>query len=145
MISKICVITAIFSLLIISGCTKDQYIKPDLGKSKAEIILKPGEFRVIKNVYGEASTPFLFWLDITPFMKGIGQPTVPVFSFQLGDPNIHERAMRDLHSQHDLRGKPQVLHNFLVEWTLANYLGLFAILKLSISAEVIEFTEQEAL
>ena len=66
---------------------------------------------------------------------------MPVIAFQLGKPNLHEQVMRDLHSHHDLQGKPQILHNFLEEYTLANYLGLFAILKLTISAEVIEFTE----
>ena len=129
-------------LLTVTGCNKDMSVKPDLGKTKAEIILRPDEFRVVKTIYGEASTSFLFWIDISPVLKSISQAPVPVFSFQLGKPNLHERAMRDLHKQHDMQGKPQILHNFLEEWTLANYLGLYAVGTLSISAEVIEFTEQ---
>jgi hypothetical protein len=68
-----------------------------------------------------------------------------VISFELGKPNLHARAMRNMLNQHDLRGKPQILHNLMEEWTLANYLGLYAILKLSISAEVIEFTDNSDL
>ena len=142
MTRKIWAITAMLALLIIAGCSKDRSIKPDLGKNKAEIILRPGEFRVVKTIHGEASSSFLFWINFSPVLKSMSQSPVPVISFELGKPNIHERAMRDLHSQHDLQGKPQILHNFLVEWNLANYLGLYAILKLSISAEVIEFTRK---
>ena len=142
MISKKMAITAILALLVVTGCSKDKSVKPNLGKNKAEIILRPGEFQVVKNIYGEASSSFLFWIDITPALQSLNQVPVPVISFQLGKPNLYERAMRDLHNKHDLQGKSQILHNFLEEWTLANYLGLFAILKLSISAEVIEFTER---
>ena len=62
-------------------------------------------------------------------------------AFALGNAALKVRAMQDLHSKHDLTGKPQVLHNFVEEWSIANYLGLFAIMRLSITAEVIEFTE----
>ena len=145
MIIKIMTITAILAFLIVTGCSKDKSVKPELGKNKAEIILRPGEFQVVKTIHGEASTSFLFWIDITPALQSINQAPVPIISFQLGNPNLYERAMRDLHNQHDMQGKPQILHNFLEEWTLANYLGLFAILKLSISAEVIEFTKKSDL
>jgi hypothetical protein len=50
--------------------------------------------------------------------------------------------MEDMHRKHDLVGKPQVLHNFVEEWSLANYLGLFAIQRVTITAEVIEFLEK---
>ena len=139
---KIWVITTMLALLITTGCSKDKSIKPDLGKNKTEIILRPGEFRVVRTVQGEASTYFLFWVDISPALQSMNQAPVPVISFELGKPNLHQRAMRDLNSQHNLQGKPQILHNFMEEWTLANYLGLFAVLKLSISAEVIEFTRK---
>ena len=145
MTRKIWAITAMLALLITAGCNKDKSIKPDLGKNKTEIILRPGEFRVVKTIHGEASTYFLFWVDISPAMKAIGNSPVPVISFELGKPNLHQRAMRDLINQHDIQGKPQILHNFLEEWSLANYLGLFAILRLSISAEVIEFTKKSDL
>ncbi|RLA16823.1 MAG: hypothetical protein DRQ62_15660 [Gammaproteobacteria bacterium] len=143
MISKISVITVMLALLAVSGCNKDKSVKPDLGKNKTEIILSPGEFQVVKTIHGKASTSFLFWIDFSPVLKSIDKASVPVISFQLDKSNIHERAMHDLHKQHDLQGKPQILHNFLEEWTLANYLGLYAIRKLSISAEVIEFIERD--
>jgi hypothetical protein len=44
-----------------------------------------------------------------------------------------------------MRGKPQLLHNVVEEWTVANYLGLYAVLRVSISADVIEFTGGTAL
>ena len=131
------------ALLAVSGCNKDKSVKPDLGKNKTEIILSPGEFQVVKTIHGQAATSFLFWIDFSPVLKSIDKASVPVISFQLDKSNIHERAMHDLHKQHDLQGKPQILHNFLEEWTLANYLGLYAIRKLSISAEVIEFIERD--
>ena len=145
MLSKQLAIVTMLTLLITTGCNKDRSIKPNLGKNKTEIILRPGEFRVVKTIQGEASTYFLFWIDLSPAMKAISKSPVPVISFELGKPNLHQRAMRDLNSQHDLQGKPQILHNFLEEWSLANYLGLFAILRLSISAEVIEFTRKSDL
>lgn len=143
--SKTWIITTMLVLLITTGCSKNKSIKPELGKSKTEIILKPGKFHVVKTIHGEASSYFLFWIDISPALKSMNQAPVPVISFELGKPNIHQRVMRDLNSQHNLQGKPQILHNFLEEWNLANYLGLFAILKLSISAEVIEFTRKNEL
>ena len=145
MINKIWAITAIITLLIATGCSKNNSIKAELGKSKEEITLRPGQFKLVKTIHGEASSSFLFWVDFSPVMKSFSKSPVPVISFELGKPNLHDRAMRDLLNQHDLRGKPQILHNFLEEWTLANYLGLFAVLKLYISAEVIEFTEKSDL
>ena len=143
MIRKIWLTAFMLCVFIASGCSKDQSVKSDLGKSKTEIILRPGEFRVVKTIQGEASSSYLFWLDFSPILRSFSQSPVPVIAFQLGSPNLHERAMRDLYSQHDLQGKPQILHNFLEEYTLANYLGLYAVIKLSISAEVIEFTGNE--
>ncbi len=42
-----------------------------------------------------------------------------------------------LHSEHDLLGKPQIPHNFLEEWSLANDLGLFAVKRLTITADAL--------
>ena len=140
MLSKISVVAVLLALLTVTGCNKDKSVKSNLGKTKTEIILKPGEFKFVKTVHGEASSSFLFWLDFSPILVSLNQPPVPVISFRLGSPDVYTRAMRDLYSQYDLQGKPQILHNFLEEWTLANYLGLYAVQKLTISAEVIEFT-----
>ena len=116
---------------------------PNHGKNKAEIVLKPGEFRIVKAVRGEASCPFLFWIDIPSAIESKVGIDMPLITFALGNSNLRELAMRDLHSKHDLLGKPQILHNFIEEWTIANYLGIFAVVKVSISAEVIEFTEDK--
>lgn len=145
MISKLAAIIIVLALLTVSGCNKYKSVKADLGKSKKEILLKPGQFKLVKTIQGEASSSFLFWIDISPALQSINQSPVPVISFELGKPDLHARAMRNMLNQHDLRGKPQILHNLMEEWTLANYLGLYAVLKLSISAEVIEFSDNSDL
>ncbi len=122
---------------------KDKSAKPNLGKTKTEIFLKPSEFKFVKTIHGEATSSFLFWIDFSPALRSFNQPPILVLSFQLGHPDIYTRAMRDLNSQHRLQGRPQILHDFLEEWTLANYLGLYAVQTLSISAEVIEFTSTD--
>lgn len=126
--------------LVATGCATTKTVIPDLGKNKTKITLKPGEFRIVKTITGEASCPFLFWIDVPPQFKSSTGINAPILAFDLGDPNLHKLAMKDLHSKHDLKGKPQILHNILEEWSIANYLGLFAILKVTITAEVIEFT-----
>ncbi len=129
--------------LMLSGCASSKMGAPNHGKNKAEIVLKPGEFRIVKAVRGEASCPFLFWIDIPSAIESKAGIDMPLITFALGNSNLRELAMRDLHSKHDLLGKPQILHNFIEEWTIANYLGIFAVVKVSISAEVIEFTEDK--
>ena len=133
------------------GCASSMAIAPNLGKNKAKITLNPREFRVVKTVIGEASSPYLFWIDLPSSIQSqfayssVEAKPTPLVSFELGNRNLHQLAMKDLLSKHDLRGKPQILHNILEEWTLANYLGLFAILRVKISAEVIEFIGKDKL
>ena len=93
---------------------------------------------------GQASCPFFLYIDPPPGVKGVLglAPSTPAINFALGSSSLRVRAMQDLHRKHDLVGKPQILHNFVEEWTLSNYLGLFAIQRLTITAEVIEFTEK---
>lgn len=140
---KIYVFMALLFILAASGCATTKTVMPNLGKNKAKITLNPGEFRVVKTITGEASCPFLFWIDLPSSVKSYAGINFPLLSFDLGDPHLHHLAMKDLHSKHDLKGKSQILHNILEEWSVANYLGLFAILKITITAEVIEFTGKE--
>lgn len=134
---------AMFILLTTSGCTKAPSVKLSLGKIETKIKLKPGEFTVIGAVTGEASCPYLFWIE-NPFEEHSynSSSPVPFIALELGNPHLRKRAMQDLYSKHDLQGKPQVLHNIIEEWSVASYLGLFAILKVSVMAEVIEFSDQ---
>ena len=130
---------AILILVTASGCTTAPLVVNDPGKVEAKINLKPGEFKVVGAVKGEASCPYLFWIDIYSPERTKPSP-VPLFAIELGNPHLLELAMQDLYSKHDLQGKPQILHNVIEEWSVANYLGLFAIRKVSFMAEIIEFT-----
>ena len=143
--NKFRVIITMLVILAVTGCATNETNMPNLGINKAKITLNPGEFRVVRIVRGEASSSYLLWIVDPTSLPSMSKIPMPLIDFQLGGSDLHERAMQDLNSKHDLRGKPQILHNLLEEWTLANYLGLFAILKVSITAEVIEFTEKSEL
>ena len=132
----------VLAFLLSSGCASEVVRLPDLGKVKPKLVLEPGSFRVVRTVTGRASAPSFLYFDPPPAIKtALGIPaSQPALTFSLGDMALRVRAMRELHRQHDLVGKPQVLHNFVEEWTVANYLGLFAITRLTITAEVVEFT-----
>ena len=130
---------------VLAGCTRSVGRAPDVDTVNPKLVLNEGEFRVVGIVRGQASCPFLLYLPEESSLwflawMDVSERPIPLIGFALGDPALHLRAMEDLHSKHDLLGKPQILHNFLEEWTVANYLGLFAIQRLTITAEVLEFT-----
>ena len=129
------------ALLSLVGCTTAVEISPDIDKIKPKLALREGGFRVVRSVTGRASCPYLLFLDVPMgFLNPIGiSADPPAIAFAIGDAALRVRAMEELHQKHDLVGKPQVLHHFVEEWSRANYLGLFAIQRLTISAEVIEF------
>jgi hypothetical protein len=126
------------------GCTTEFALPRELGQVRPKLVLHPGSFQVVRTVTGRASAPALLYFDPPPGIKAaLGIPaSQPAVSFGLGDMALRVRALRDLHQQHDLVGRPQVLHNFVEEWTVANYLGLFAIIRVTMTAEVLEFTEE---
>ena len=141
-VQKLWFVIAILTLVTASGCTSSPLVTNDLGKVEAKINLKPGEFKVVGAVKGEASCPYLFWIEI--YNPESTEPSpIPLFAIELGNPHLLELAMQDLYSKHDFQGKPQILHNVIEEWSVANYLGLFAIRKVSYMAEIIEFTDKE--
>jgi hypothetical protein len=137
---------AAIALVAVAGCTTYRSVGPELGSVKPKLQLSGADFRLVRRVTGEASARFLFWIDIPDTIqraafKNLANP-LPVLTIALDDPQLRERAMAALHRQHDLRGKPQVLHNVVEEWTVANYLGLYAVVHVTISADVIEFTRR---
>ena len=142
-IRKVWIAVLIPWLLSLAGCASEVVLTPDVDKVKPKLVLNEGEFRVVRTVSGKASCPYLLYLDLPDSLLGVVGISIsaPPVAFALGDAALHVRAMEDLHSKHDLLGKPQILHHFLEEWTLANYLGLFAVRRLTITAEVLEFTE----
>lgn len=126
----------------LAGCANEKALDRDVYKIAPKLILKQGAFRVVRTVRGQASCPYFLYIDPPPAIKGAFgiSASAPALTFALGDSALKVRAMEDLHRKHDLLGKPQILHNFVEEWTLANYLGLFAIMRVTITAEVLEFT-----
>ena len=96
-------------LLLLAGCASEVLV-PDVDKAKPKLVLNQGEFRVVRTVSGRASCPYLLYIDLPDSLLGaVGiSSTVPV-AFALGNAALHVRAMEDLHSKHDLLGKPQIL------------------------------------
>jgi len=129
-------------LLLLAGCASEVVLAPDVDKVKPKLLLNEGEFRVVRTVSGRASCRYFLYFAIPDSLLGVVgiSRAAPLIAFALRDAALHVRAMEDLHSKHDLLGKPQILHHFVEEWTLANYVGLFAIKRLTITAEVLEFT-----
>jgi len=110
-----------------------------------EFVLAPGTYQVVGRFEGYASCPFLFWIDIPDLWEQSSFGVrIPLLSFALGDPNLRSRALADLHTKVEIQGKRRVLHNIMEETTVANYLGLFAIYEVTVSAEVIEFTGSQS-
>jgi hypothetical protein len=135
---------ALTACVALAGCATYHSGPLEVGRMKPKLQLSGADFRLVRRVTGEAETPFLFWIDIPDSIQkaafeNLANP-IPVLTIALGDPRLRERAMAALHHQHDLRGKPQLLHNVVEEWSVANYLGLYAVLRVSISADVIELT-----
>jgi hypothetical protein len=136
-------LVALLLVIAASGCADTRFKRRDDPEVVARIVLDPGRFHVIQTVQGNASCPYLFWIAIPSALSeamGFRVP-IPLIAIQLGDAELHERAMRDLHDQVDMIGKPRLLHNFIEDWSVAGYLGLFGITRLTVTAELIEFVE----
>ena len=131
-------------LLGLSGCAAGHPSPSFTSTPTTEFVLAPGTYKVVGRVEGYASCSFLFWIDIPDAWETRAGFSIPLLSFALGDPYLRSRAMADLHSKVEIQGKRQVLHNIMEETTVANYLGLFAIYEVTVSAEVIEFTGSQS-
>jgi hypothetical protein len=131
-------------LLGLSGCAVGHPSPEFISPSQPDFLLKPGTYQVVGRVEGHASCPFLFWVDIPQGWQSRAGVSIPLLSFALGDTDLRTQAMADLHTKVEIQGKRRILHNIMEEMTVANYLGLFAILDVSISAEVIEFTGSQS-
>jgi len=131
-------------LLGLSGCAAGHPSPSFFNPSQPDFVLNPGTYQVVGRVEGYASCPFLFWIQIPDYWQLQEGASIPLLSFALGDANLRSRAMADLHTKVEIQGKRQVLLNIMEEVTVANYLGLFAILDITISAEVIEFTGSQS-
>ena len=134
-------ILLLVGLLGVSGCAVGHSTPEVTSASQPDFLLKPGTYQVVGLVEGRAWCPFLFWIDLPDSWEASTYGfSIPMLSFALGQTDLRTQAMADLHSKVEIQGKRRVLHNIMEEVTVANYLGLFAILDVTISAEVIEFT-----
>ena len=104
------------------------------------IVLEGKNFRIKKSkIQASASCQYLF-----PF-SGVavaGIPLVPPGGIALGDPALYEQAYRKLREQAALEGKAAQIHNVTEEVTLTSYLNIIGDLKVMLTADVIEFTDE---
>ena len=113
------------------------------GAVSKRMTLAGANFRVVNShVEGEATCPHVLFFQYPTSLQGsLGFPSAS--GIAIGDPDLLERAMADLHTKHDLTGKPQQLHNIVEEWSISNYAGIYAEVSVKITAEVVEFLDDE--
>lgn len=123
---------AVLAACMVAGCTAyNPQSHFEVSKVKAEFEGK--NFVVSKvGVQGSASAPFLFGSGQGPCALGI----------MLADDDIQRRAMTDLVSQADLKGKPAFFHNVNTEWTTVGIPFLYVDHRLTVTADVVEFTDE---
>jgi len=114
------------------------------GIVKKRVTLAKDNFRVAKShVEGEAWCGHIFFVQYPEALQsGLGFPSAT--GIPLGNPDLIERAMADLHSKYDIKGKAQTLHNIVEEWSYSNYAGLYGEVGVKITAEVVEFLDTES-
>lgn len=115
------------------------------GQRESEAITKEmafttSNFRIVKtDVQGTASCPYLFYFTAPHPMiaqiLGFGNAGIA-----LGNPDLYEQAMASLHEGHPIFEKSQQFHNVVEEWDVTSYFGVYAIVKLTLTADVVEFT-----
>jgi hypothetical protein len=119
---------------------------PDLPEdpSSAESGLGQGLFRVVKDhVEGEACCSHILYLQYPGWLNTLFKLGLPYATgIALEDNDLRKRAMADLRKNHELRAGTERLNNIIEEWSVSNYLGLYAEITLKISAEVVEFVQE---
>lgn len=60
----------------------------------------------------------------------------------LGNPELYEQTYAKLREQAALEGKAAQLYNITEEITVVSYLGIYGTIKLTVTADVIEFTDE---
>ena len=99
--------------------------------SKTKTVLEANNYEVKKlGVQATGSCPYLFVLSTK-----IGSVGIP-----LGDTAILKKAMIDFHRQAQMLGKSAFLHNINVEWTVRGIPGIAMVKRVTITADVYEFT-----
>ena len=134
-------------LLTIAGCTV--YSSRTQPESTAEPIVEKqtspdGNFHVVRDhVEGEASCAHLLYMQYPGWLQKILILKLPYATgIALGNSDLRERALADLYTKHDFQGDTQQFNNIIEEWSISNYLGIYAEVKLKVTAEVIEFDRE---
>jgi len=132
-----CLMPVILAALLVASltgcCTYKHQSFWEVTKMKAE--LESNNFVVRKlGVQGTESCPFLFGIG--------GNLSFPVSGIPLGDPRLLKNAMMDFHRKADLKDKPAFLHNINVEWTKRGVPCFFLVRRVTITADVVEFTDE---
>ena len=60
----------------------------------------------------------------------------------LGNPELYEQTYAKLREQAALEGKAAQLYNITEEITVVSYLGIYGTIKLTVTADVVEFTDE---
>ena len=107
-------------------------------------IFPSGNFHVVRDhVEGEASCAHLLYMQYPGWLQKVLTLKVPYATgIALGDADLRERAMADLYTKHVFQGDTQRFNNIIEEWSISNYLGIYAEVKLKVTAEVIEFDRE---
>ncbi len=121
-------------LTAFSGCTT--YTSQSFWEvTKTKVELEGGNFRVRQlGAQGTASCPYLFGIG--------GKAGLPVTGFPLLNPALSTEAMRNFHSKTKILGKSAFLHNINVEWTTRGVPLFLITQRLTITADVVEFTDE---
>lgn len=124
------ILAVIAGLCAIAGCTtyRPQYFW-EVSKVRTE--LEANNYQVEKlGVQATSSCPYLFGVS-----SAIGS-----FGIPLGDAALLKKAMRDFHQQARMVDRPAFLHNINVEWTGSGIPMLLMVQRVTITADVYEFT-----
>jgi hypothetical protein len=135
------------AFLSIAGCTV--YSSRTQADSPGHPIIEKrtspnGNFHVVRDhVEGEASCAHLLYMQYPGWLRQVLTLKVPYATgIALGDSDLRERAMADLYKKHVFQGDTQQFNNIIEEWSISNYLGIYAKVKLKVTAEVIEFDRE---
>lgn len=109
-------------ILVGAGCSSYTGLYP-IPNAHGEIVLHENDFKTVKtHAKGHAECAYIFGIP-------------------LGQPEIKSRALAEVRDQAVLDGRPAHLVNFTEDDTTFSILGVYKVEKVTITADVIEFTK----
>ena len=99
--------------------------------SKNKVVLEANNYKVAKlGVQGWGACPYLFGIGSSIFSAGI----------PMAKTDVLRKAMEDVHGKAQVLGKPAFFHNINVEWTVSGVPMFLIVKRVTITADVYEFT-----